>query len=183
MAHPILALVRDQLSRVTCEVMFQWVPGHCGLPGNEKADQEAKEAAAQGIGPGGIQNAPVSFQAAKSSIRRVVRDPSPGGRTSQVYRGPRRHPQGLSRKEEVVLAQLRSGHSLHLATYKNRVSGDDSTCPRCGEGDETLEHLFQSCIALEACRVTCFGSPSPPLSVLWGEPDRVVRYLRSCGIL
>ena len=41
--HPILSLIRDQLELVVCEVMFQWVPGHVGLLGNERADQVAIE--------------------------------------------------------------------------------------------------------------------------------------------
>ena len=43
--HPFLSLIRNQLELVICEVMFQWVPGHVGLIGNERTDQAAREAA------------------------------------------------------------------------------------------------------------------------------------------
>ena len=43
--HPFLSLIRNQLELVICEVIFQWVPGHVGLIGNERTDQAAREAA------------------------------------------------------------------------------------------------------------------------------------------
>ena len=83
------------------------------------------------------QAAAVTLRSAKLSIKRgVVDGPAQHDRLRQVYQGPVQHPQGLSRKEEVLLARLRSGHSLHLASY--RGSGD--TCHRCG-APETLHHL------------------------------------------
>ena len=181
--HPILAKIRNQLELVECEVMFQWVPGHVGLKGNERADQVAKAAASLGAGLVRSSLAPISFESARSAITRRVRGNiviSP--RASGVYEGPPRRPDGLSRKDEVMLARLRSGHSKHLAAYRGRVQDSDKICPRCGVEEEDLEHFLQRCEATERSRWLTLGEVSPPLSVLCRYPKRVVRFCREIGI-
>ena len=181
--HPILLQLRSVLLSLPCTVLFQWVPGHCGLPGNEKADQVAKAAARAGRGEAQSQTAPITFRAAKLSILRGVRDPDPQHeRVRRVYQGPLRRPQGLSRKEEVLLARLRSGHSHILASYRNKVQGADETCQRCSLAPETLQHFLQECEATEARRVAIFGLSSPPLSVLSGEPKKVLQFCRDLRV-
>ena len=68
--HPILWRMRERLRSVPGKVTFQWVPGHCGLPGNERADQVAKGVAERGRIGETPQVAPVTFKAAKLSIKR-----------------------------------------------------------------------------------------------------------------
>ena len=64
----------------------------------------AKRVAEQGRSGETPQVAPVTFRAAKLSIKRgVVDGPTQHDRLRQVYQGPVKHPQGLSRKEEVLL--------------------------------------------------------------------------------
>jgi ribonuclease HI len=44
-AHSILARLRASLRGLKGCVCFQWVLAHCGLFGNERADEEARKAA------------------------------------------------------------------------------------------------------------------------------------------
>ncbi len=183
--HPDMGTIRRSLSRLRGDVVFQWVPGHCGLLGNELADQAAKEAttlADDDHGP--VGPAPVSYQAARALLRRVVTDSPPShDRVRRVYtRSPKAF--GQDRKIDVKLAQLRSGHSKMLAAYRQRLApGEDPTCPRCGEEEETLEHWLQRCVATEAHRMRCFGTVRPPLAVLVEDPGAVALYLRSLRLL
>jgi hypothetical protein len=65
--------------------------------------------------------------------------------TLQVYSdGPFRHLQSASRRKEILLAQLRDGHSLLLGETRKRVQGTDSMCPCCGEEEEDLEHILRA---------------------------------------
>jgi hypothetical protein len=94
-------------------VCFQWVPAHCCLLGNERADEEARKAADLGLNDG-AQRGRISFEMVKGLIWNQVKDGPPNHvLTSQVYGdGPFRHLQGASRREEVLLAQLSGGRSL-----------------------------------------------------------------------
>jgi hypothetical protein len=96
--------LRSRLRGLKGRVCFQWVPAHCGLFGNEKANEEARKAA--DLGPDdSAQRGRISFEVVKGLIQSKVNDrpPSPA-RTSQVYGdGPFRHLQGASRRKEVLL--------------------------------------------------------------------------------
>ena len=49
-----------------------------------------------------------------------------------------------TREESVCMARLRTGHSLELASYRQRIGLSRSgVCRRCGVGDETLEHVWE----------------------------------------
>jgi hypothetical protein len=82
----------------------------------------------------------------KGLIWRQVKDGPPNhAHTLRVYGdGPFRPLQGASRREEVLLAQLRGSHYLLLEETRKRVQGADSTCPCCGEEEENLEHILRA---------------------------------------
>jgi ribonuclease HI len=67
-SHSVLAPLRAHLRGLKGRVCFQRVPAHCGLLGNERADEEAKKAA--GLGPDdGAQRGRISFEVVKGLIR------------------------------------------------------------------------------------------------------------------
>ena len=178
-AHSILSPLRARLRGLGGRVCFQWVPAHCGLLGNERADEEARKAA--DFGPeDGTQRGGISFEVVKRLIRSQVKDGPPNhARTLQVYGdGPFRPLQGASRREEVLLAQLRGGRSLLLGETRKRVQGKDSTCPRCGEEEEDLEHVLRTCPELESPRRRNFVQVPPPLSAMSTDQVEVARFFR-----
>jgi ribonuclease HI len=66
-AHSVLAPLRARLRGLKSCVCFQWVLAHCGLLGNERADEEARKA----VDPGpadGAQRGRISFEMIKDLI-------------------------------------------------------------------------------------------------------------------
>ena len=171
----LLDELRTNLARVKCSVLLQWVPGHCGLIGNDWADVEAGKAAiATDDRTDGYQG--ISFRAARSLIIQEISDPPVSHeRTKAVFSG-KRDRIILPRKEAVLLAQLRSGHCTRLAAYKSIISNSSPQCPFCEGGEETLEHWLQECPATAAKRIRGFGGAAPPLSVLVESPKAVLAF-------
>jgi len=173
-----IAELRELLDDAHVAVSLQWVPGHVGLEGNEWADREAREAT-KGRRVKVKEGEGVSLASAKARIKRLIKDPPIAhARTRAVYLG-NQSKVPLTRKEAVLLAQLRSGHCRWLAAY-HRIVDDtaDATCPQCGLEPETLEHWLQSCTASVNRRIAEFGVAKPPLSVLIEEPVAVLAYAR-----
>ena len=121
-----------------------------------------------------------AHSSAKASIGRTVQDPPIAHlRTRAVYQGTRGNEGSLTRRETVLLAQLRSGHCLKLAAYHKIIDDTaDPMCPQCGREPETVEHWLQQCPASAARRVAEFGVASPPLNVLFQDPVAVLAFSR-----
>ena len=171
--------LRGLLDELRTAVTVQWVPGHAGLRGNEWADGEAR-IATTGVRVEGEERRGVSRSSAKARIRRTVQDPPIAHlRTKAVYQGTRGNEGSLTRRETVLLAQLRSGHCLKLAAYHKIIDDTaDPMCPQCGREPETVEHWLQQCPASAARRVAEFGVASPPLNVLFQDPVAVLAFSR-----
>jgi ribonuclease HI len=171
--------IRELLDSIPLPVTVQWVPSHCGVVGNVRAEREATKASTE-TGRPREEGRSVPLCSAKAKIRSLITDPPISHpRTKLVYQGVRGKAV-LSRKEAVTLAQLRSGHCRRLAAYRSVVEdGAPATCPRCGEAPEDLEHWLQRCPATAKERRNVFGVASPPLLVLYQDPVAVLAHVRS----
>jgi hypothetical protein len=96
--------------------------------------------------------------------------------------GPFRHLQHASRREEVLLAQLRGGRSVLLGETRKKVQGADFTCPHCGEEEEDLEHVLRACPEFESPRRRNFVQVSPPLSGMSTDQARYFREVFNWGL-
>jgi hypothetical protein len=116
----------------------------------------------------------------KALIRSQVKDGlSSHASTLQVYGdGPFRHLQGASRREEVLLSQLRGGRSLLLGETQKRVQETDSTRPCCGEEEEDMEHILRVCPELECPRTRNFVQFPLPFSAMTTNQVETARYFR-----
>ena len=119
----------------------------------------------------------ITYGVSRAIIKRETLDTIKHERTKAVYSGTRSKTQ-MKRKDAVIIAQLRSGHSHKLAAYRNIVDNSTSpTCPYCDIDYETIEHFLQQCPATTTKRIRAFGGAEPPLSVLVENPEAVLNLL------
>ncbi|GFR84298.1 ribonuclease H1 [Elysia marginata] len=85
---------------------FQWIPSHCGIPGNERADRLAKEGSKQD------QTTELfSYQEVKSVIKGIYSERWKAENTNYSFKRDMMHQ--LFRKEQCTIFRLRTGH-CHL---------------------------------------------------------------------
>jgi ribonuclease HI len=138
--------LRRRLSKARRRISLQWVPGHCGLPGNDRADLEACVAACRGAtvdGEGMVvvssatTSMTIAYTAAKAHLKEAcLRERIQHPRVVEVYGSEGWRPRMPSggRSEHVLVAQLKAGHCAKLAAYARIVNPSaDPTCPRCEE--------------------------------------------------
>ena len=174
---PDTGQLREKLGELKGRVTIQWVPAHCNVPGNELADQSAKEIAQLGE----PTEAPISYKTSLAIINRKIKDPPPQHPLISVtykHLSQKTDSKIKTRKEAALLAQLRSGHCLHLAAYKHRINEEKpEICPRCNLEPETVKHWLE-CPATCMKRQAVFGDMNVPLWTLTKDPDKVLAFAR-----
>ena len=158
---------------IPCKLIWQWIPGHSNVPGNELADAAAKDATVvQGM------SRPVSYNSSIPLVNRCIPyRPPTHQRTAQVYSKISQTKEATitTRESQVYLARLRSGHHLGLAETRNRYNPEkDPSCLRCGAENETLEHWLLHCAGTLAARMKIFGTTKVELSMLTEFPKKAI---------
>ena len=163
-------------------VAFQWVPAHCGINGNEKADTAAKEASKRGT----IFNACPAIcdynSLARKRFTKSLQKQWQEDKSQTFLRKfksewrwwPWSHQK--DRKIEVAMARLRLDHS-RLKSHLYRLNLEDSpNCNHCGI-PETINHFLihchryynERCILLNKLRLLGISTrPVDPLILLGG---------------
>ena len=151
-----LDLLRQRLRNWPHPMCIQWVPGHCGVPGNELADKAAKEAS-ELEGP----FAPIMYSSICCRIRFLNKDPpSAHIRTQKIYSeySKTREIEITNRSDQSLLAKIRTGKTILFAAYKNEIDRNhDPMCPLCNDGLHTLEHWLTECAGTLEKRRELFG--------------------------
>ena len=87
----------------------------------------------------------------------------------------------LHQQERVHLALLRCGHHLALRSYESRLRPEvDPACRWCGEGQETIFHIFQECPQLAVERAD--AGVSKPRD-LWDAPAVALRFAETICLI
>ena len=137
-------------------IVVQWVPGHSLLPKNEFIDEYAKS---QLTNLKRVQKkVPISYEGIKSwSIFKAYTkwSSSPGSSSRERLIGTFRTSlplsSGLSRADETLLSQLRTGQCRLAGPLWRHLSNEQRLCRWCGLSDETIPHLLLDCTHVGIC--------------------------------
>ena len=146
----LLWLLSDRGTRVR----FCWVQSHCGIDGNEKVDQLAKETLDQDIDPLANVHYTDMRPLVNSYIQTLVQtkwDVAVHGRDLYLVKptlGSRKKFQHLNRTEEVVITRLRIGHTKATKSY-SLSRGLPTGCHHCGQ-TLTIDHMLLECALLQS---------------------------------
>ena len=166
-----------ELSRQST-ITLQWVPSHCGITGNEKADDALSKAGSK------MEqfNHPVTYREAKTIIHNYFR--SRWKRRQGAENGADAIHQ-LQRHQQTTLFRLRTGH-CRLFSHLNRLKiSHTDQCP-CNTGPQTPEHVLLHCPTHETLRQQTWPEGTELQRQLWGaRPDleKTVGFIMKTGLL
>jgi len=149
--NELISIIKDQLQHVNNKPTLLWVPSHCGLAGNEKADELANLGSKMSQ-----ENVPVAHAIVKARIKRSKWNVS-HNRGKEMYldrRAPRVDiERKWPRKVRRLFARLRTDHAKELRFYMYLIEKeDDPSCVGCGFEKETIKHILCDCPALSIQR-------------------------------
>ena len=141
--------IHQDLTNAGRHIKFLWIPGHCGIQGNEQADKFAKEA----LNLNNITDTETEYQSIKTTLRHSVLKHwqtlwADIPRATQLRRIKTRvevwsTSNRNNRREEKVLARLRLGHTAF--THGFIYSGEARPiCNPC-QHPLTVEHILVEC--------------------------------------
>lgn len=147
-----VAILFKELNEKGHTVVFQWIPSHCGIAGNELADAEAQKAHHNGT----LLSIPITRQDANAILygarkqAAALYSSDPQNRHERLHKlDPERkfwvsHAPRLRRSQETLLHRLRLGVAL-TRKYLHTIGLEDSPdCLLCG-CPESIEHLLSVC--------------------------------------
>ena len=146
-------------------ITIAWCPSHCGIPGNERADQLAKEATELGRQiPFKVTHSNAKRRAKSATLKlwRIEwKNTTKSGRYAIANRlepslTPTPHFKNLKDKREVFgrVTQCRTGHA-YTGEFRRSflpLSQDPITCPCDNKSIETREHILRECPRFEQQR-------------------------------
>ncbi|XP_055691082.1 uncharacterized protein LOC129794310 [Lutzomyia longipalpis] len=182
--------IRDLLIK-NPQFRIVWIPGHCGIPGNEVADELANSSINRYLLDDprvsledSQHQTRVAWQKRKSEawtslssdnkFRNICSDPSALAR-----------PVGLDRREQCILTRLRIGHTRVTHGYLMEGLTRPPKCDVCvGNKTVTVQHILEECIKFSSPRNALGGIGVSMIGDGGDESGikRVLNFIEKCGL-
>lgn len=142
-------------------IVLQWIPAHCGIPGNEHADRLAKA--------GSMLQQPrasLSYREAKTVLKQQQR--SRWRQKNGGYSPQSDSIMHLDRRGATIIYRLRTGH-CRLRAHLKRLHLADSALCACTHSDQTPTHILQDCPLYTSQRNQAWPHGADLNTKLWGS--------------
>ena len=157
--------IRSQLQTISSrfqEFTVQWIPSHCGIPGNERADTLAKN---------GSQKEQPDTRTSYEEIQTILkRERQNRWNRDHQERDTNDNIKRLNREGQVLIFRLRTGHCLlrgHL--FEKFKIGESGRC-LCDSGENmTPYHILQDCQMFRGLREQYWPQETPVRQKLYGS--------------
>ncbi|XP_041371511.1 uncharacterized protein LOC121385042 [Gigantopelta aegis] len=140
----ILLNIRRELQDMSkrTDIILQWIPSHCGVPGNEEADRLSKI---------GSKLQQVSQPTSYLEVKTIIKNRFNTNWKIRMEVEKEDNLESLDRTQQVIIFRIRTGHCRLLShLYRLRLAHTDE-CP-CGTDAQTSEHILQSCPSYSTLR-------------------------------
>lgn len=135
--------------------VLQWIPSHCGIEGNEKADELAKRGAEKEQEPNAVSLAEMN-----TITKALFRTPA---QKDSIHL--------LTRPQLVTIFRLRTGHNrLNKHLHSKLKVVPSPMCP-CGEAEQDALHILQECGNFRLQREAIWPEPTPMEDKLYGTVE------------
>ena len=157
----ILKLIAE-INELDKIILFCWIPSHCGIPGNERADRAAKDALNQDITPMLIPFVD-KIPFIKLAIRQSWQQDWDNEINNKLHKIKPQLGSPLivnsCRKDQVVLNRIRIGHSrLSHSFLMEQRNGARPRCHYCHANKPlTVRHVMIKCPHFNATRLKYFN--------------------------
>lgn len=185
--NPLVASILEKCHNVQLknkQVVLAWCPGHVGISGNERADCLARKAIRMSVTQVCLPQSdfrPVIQKLIKRKWQRQW-DEAPDNKlyTIQSTVDSRRNHSRRDRREEVVLARLRIGHTY----YTHKFLFDRDPVPICIPCDEILsvKHMLIDCIDFQIVRNRFYSADTLENLFKNIDPNLIFEFLKEIGL-